>query len=69
MAYLLKEDVAEEIKAKYRNSYFVKTLGVSDSYISLVLNRHKKVKKVVAYSFVKVIDSEAEIEDMFELVK
>lgn len=68
MGYLLKEDKAEEIRNKYKNFYFEKELGISKVYVSLILNRHRKIPKRVAYCFTKAVDSEAEINDYFEVV-
>lgn len=65
--YILKEDKAEEIRKKYKNTYFIENLGLSKCYISLILNRKRKIAKTTAYCIVKLIDSEAEIEDYFEV--
>lgn len=67
MSYKLKEEKAEEIKKKYKNSYFIDNIGISACYVSLVLNRKRDVSKKVAYCFTKLIDSEAEISDFFEV--
>ena len=67
MTYKLKESVAEDIRNKFKNVYFEKTVGISKVYISLILNRHRGCSKSVAYCFAKAIDSEAEIEDYFEV--
>lgn len=67
MGYILKEEKANEIKDKYRNSYISERLGLSKTYVSLILHRKKEIKKHVAYSFTKVLDSELEINDLFEI--
>lgn len=69
MRYLLKEDTSELIKAKYKNKYLIDTVGLCASYISLIVNRRKAVPKNVAYTFAKAINSEYEIEDLFNRVK
>lgn len=66
MGYVLKKDVAENIRKKYRNTYIKEKLGLSECYISLILNRRKEIPKHAAYSFTKILDSEKEIDDMFE---
>lgn len=66
MKYLLKEDVAKEIRKKYKNKFFVETVGISRSYTSLILNRRRACPKMVAYTITKAINSEAEIRDFFE---
>lgn len=66
MGYVLKEDVAENIRKKYKNTYIKENLGLSECYISLILHRKREIPKHVAYSFTKTLDSEKEIDDMFE---
>lgn len=68
MSYLIKQEIAEDIKKKFRYPYLMKTIGISKSYVSLILNRKKVVPKPVAYCLTKVVDKEAEIEDFFEVV-
>lgn len=67
MKYLLKEDVARYIRKKYKNKFFVETVGISRSYTSLILNRRRPCPKMVAYTITKAIDSEAEISNFFEV--
>ena len=68
MSYILKENKAEEIRGKYKNGYIADKLGLSQTYISLILHRKRHIAKHVAYSFTKVLGSELEIEDLFERV-
>lgn len=67
MGYVLKQEKAEEIRNKYKNSYFIEKLDLSGTYISLIIHRKKPIAKHMAYAFTKVIDVNAEIEDYFEL--
>lgn len=67
MNYRLKKDKAEEIKKKFKNSYFIDNIGISKCYVSLILNCKRSASKKVAYCFTKLIDSEAEISDFFEV--
>lgn len=69
MGYILKEDVADAINSKYKNSYIADKLNLSCTYISQILHRKRTIAKHIAYAFVKTIDSEAEIEDMFDRIK
>lgn len=69
MNYLLKEDASKELIEKYKNKYIADKMGISVPYASLILHRHRPVKKRIAYAFCKVINSEYEIEDLFEIVK
>ena len=67
MKYYLKKGIAEKIKRTYKNKYFVETVGISTSFVSLILNRRKGCDKTYAYSITKAINSEAEIRDFFEV--
>lgn len=69
MKYILKEDKGKEIREKYKIKFFVENVGISRCYTSLILNRRKSCPKVVAYSITKILDSEAEISDFFEVEK
>ena len=69
MRFLLKEDMSELIKAKYKNRYLIDTVGLCASYVSQIVNRKRAVPKNVAYTFTKAINSEYEIEDLFLRVK
>ena len=69
MRYILKKDTSEIIKKKYRNSYIVETVGLCASYVSQIINRKRAVPKNVAYTFTKAINSELEINDLFDRVK
>ena len=67
MKYILKDNIAKEIRATYKNIYFMKKVGISRSYTSLILNRRRSCPKVVAYTITKAINPEAEINDYFEV--
>lgn len=69
MRYMLKENTSELIKKKYRNSYIENAVGLCASYVSQIINRKRAVPKNVAYTFTKAINSEYEINDLFERVK
>ena len=69
MGYILKEEIANIIKEKYKTSYIANKLGLSVCYISLILHRNRIVNKHIAYSFSKVINNEAEVDDYFDAVK
>ena len=69
MRYMLKENTAQLIKKKYRNSYIIETVGLCSSYVSQIINRKKAVPKNVAYTFTKAINNEYEIENLFDKVK
>lgn len=69
MRYLLKKEASDNIKSKYKNGYFVSTVGLCTSYVSQIINRRKAVPKNVAYTFSKAVNSEYEILDLFDRVK
>lgn len=69
MRYILKEEASELIRKKYKVSYIVETVGLCTSYTSQIINRKRAVPKNVAYTFAKSINSEYEIENLFDRVK
>lgn len=68
MKYILKQDKAEEIKQKLKNKYIADVSGLSLCYVSLIMNGRRQVNKRIAYPFTKAVNSEYEIEDLFERV-
>lgn len=68
MGYILKEKTAEMIRSKFKNNYIASQLGLSNTYVSLVLHRKRNIPKRVAYAFAKTIDTEAEINDLFDRI-
>ena len=67
MKYILKKDVAEELRKSYKTGYFSEKIGISRTYASLILNRHRVCPKPIAYCLTKIVNSEAEINDFFEV--
>lgn len=67
MGYMLKTDIAKDIQEKYKNSYFTNKLGISNTYVSLIVHRKQKAPKRIAYAFTKAIDVNAELEDYFSV--
>lgn len=65
--YRIKKEVSVEIKSKYKQKYIANALGMSQVYISELLNRKLACPKLTAYAFTKLIDMEAEILDFFEV--
>lgn len=66
--YLLKEEASKEIKNRYKVINLGATIGICRSYVIQMVNRKRKVSKPVAYAFTKCINSDYEIEDLFERV-
>lgn len=67
MGYMLKTDIAKDIQEKYKNSYFTNKLGISNTYVSLIVHRKQKVPRRIAYAFTKAINVNAELEDYFSV--
>lgn len=69
MRYLLKENTADIIRRKYKNKYLIEETGLCESYVSQIVHRKKAIPKNGAYVFTKAVNSEYEIEDLFDRVK
>ena len=60
--YILKEDV----KVSINQTIASEVIGIAQPTLSNILNRKVACRKVVAFSIVKYIDENAEIEDFFD---
>lgn len=67
--YKFKNEKYKEIIEKYKINGIAEKIGITPTYLSLILNNKKDCKKTVAYCIVKAIDSNAEINDYFILEK
>lgn len=67
--YLLKKEYAEAFKTKYVVKTMANELHYSQSYLSLIFNRHKSCSLKAAESITKYIDHNAYVEEYFEKVK
>jgi len=66
--YKMKEEVCKEIKKKRINRKLARTIGVTEGYISQIVNHRKlDISKTVAYATTKAISNKLEIEDVFEV--
>lgn len=63
--YSFKQEIASEIKAKYKARNIAKTVGITEGYISQIFQKGKTCSKKTAYAITKAINSEAEIEEYF----
>lgn len=63
--YILKEN----IELKMNQTTACEVIGLSQPTLSNILNRKVACRKVVAFSIVKYIHKEAEIEDYFEKIE
>lgn len=68
MKYVLRQDKANEIRQKLKNKYIADVSGLSLCYVSLIMTGKREVNKRIAYPFTKAVDSELEIDDLFERV-
>lgn len=60
--YVLKEDA----KISINQTIASEVIGIAQPTLSNILNRKVACRKVVAFSIVKYIDENAEIEDFFD---
>lgn len=66
--YMMKDSTIKKIREKYRIEYIANQVGISFTYLSLIINKRKHCSKMVAYAITKTIDSEAEIDELFERI-
>lgn len=67
--YIFKAELFKGIKEKYKINNIANTVGLSNSYLSLILNGQKTCPKTTAYSITKTLNEDAEIEDYFTKLK
>ena len=67
--YNIKEDVIKDYKKYGLVRKISKITGLTEGYISQVLNNKKPVaEKVYAYAITKALDDDLEIENLFEIM-
>ena len=64
--YRFKKELFINIKINQKN--LADEIGLSRQYINGVINNKYNCRKIVAYAMTKLIDSDAEISDYFEMV-
>ena len=64
--YRFKKELFINIKINQKN--LADEIGLSRQYINGVINNKYNCRKLVAYAMTKLIDSDAEISDYFEMV-
>ena len=64
--YRFKKELFTNIKINQKNIAY--EIGLSRQYINGVINNKYNCRKLVAYAMTKLIDSDAEINDYFEMV-
>lgn len=70
MEYFLLPGAKEVIHRKKTNREIADILGVTEGYISQIINRRKtKISKLMAYAFCKAVSPDLEIKDLFYIKK
>ena len=64
--YRFKKELFINIKINQKN--LANGIGLSRQYINGVINNKYNCRKIVAYAMTKLINSDAEISDYFEMV-
>lgn len=64
--YIIKPDAQEIVHEWGINRKIAKKLGVTEGYISQIINGRKtKISKLMAFAFCNAINNDFEIEDIF----
>jgi plasmid maintenance system antidote protein VapI len=65
----MKEEISSSIKKQRINRKIAEKIGVTEGYISQIVN-HKKINisKTMAYAVTKAIASNLEIENIFDIM-
>lgn len=66
--YKFKKEKYEEVISKYKVKGIAEKIGITPIYLSMILNNKNNCKKTVAYCITKAINSEAEINEYFEII-
>ena len=63
--YSFRKELSNEIKERYKARSIAKTVGITEGYLSQILQSGKTCSKKTAYAITKTLDEDAEIEDFF----
>lgn len=67
--YKMKEEITKEIKKQRINRKLAEKVGVTEGYISQIVNGKKtRISKTMAYAISKAISNELEIENIFDIM-
>lgn len=67
--YKMKTEISDNIKKQRLNRKLADKIGVTEGYISQIINLKKiDISKTVAYALTKAISSDLEIENIFEIM-
>lgn len=68
--YIIKDGMKDEIKKQSTFRNIAQKIGVTEGYISQVMNGRKTtISKVLAYAICKAISSNLEIQDVFNIIE
>lgn len=68
--YIIKDGMKDEIKKQSTFRNIAQKIGVTEGYISQVMNGRKTtISKVLAYAICKSISSNLEIQDVFNIIE
>lgn len=65
--YKMKKEYSDFIKKNRLNRKISKIVGVTEGYVSGIVNNRRDISKTVAYAVTKAIDSNLEIADVFDI--
>lgn len=66
--YIFNKELKKELLNGMTIRNIANLMGITEGYVSQVLNGKKKCSKLVAYCICKIINYELEVEDCFERV-
>ena len=64
--YVIKPEISEKIKNTFKYSFFIKELGYTKSYVSLVVSGKKSIPRYSAFAFTKCVNCDYKVEDLFD---
>lgn len=67
--YLMKKEISDNIKNLRYNRKLAEKIGVTEGYISQIVNGRKtNISKTMAYAIAKAISSDLEIQNIFDVM-
>ena len=68
--YIIKDGLKNHIKKIISNREIANKVGITEGYISQILNARKKnISKTMAYAIAKAISKDSEINDIFNIIE
>lgn len=66
--YIFKKETLENLGFSKTRKQMAEIIGVSEGYLSKILNSKRKCSKVLAYAITKTLNEKSEISDFFERI-